>query len=50
MLVFVIGLLLTFGAVGGMESPDNNLFLQCAIACVGLLMMYCGTIGIEEKQ
>ena len=46
------GLLLTFGAVGGMEDPAKaDLFLeQCAAALVGLGLMFCGVLGLENSD
>lgn len=47
---FIVGLLLTFGAVGGMEhGTDDELPLQIAIAVVGLLVMYSGTRALRDS-
>jgi hypothetical protein len=44
------GFLLTFGAVGGMENPDQaEYFLyQLASAFVGLFLMFMGAIMIPQ--
>jgi hypothetical protein len=45
MIRFILGLLLVFGAVGGMDAdPDEvNFAAQMALAMLGLLLMYFGT-------
>ena len=46
----VIGFLLVFGAVGGMDTgTDAQLPLQLAIAAVGLLAMYSGTRAMRTE-
>ena len=41
---FVGGLLIAFGAVGGMEhQPEASLLAQCLAAASGLFLMYVGT-------
>ena len=49
--MFFFGLLLTFGAVGGMEDPTkiNYLVEQLACALVGLGLMFCGTLGFKNS-
>jgi hypothetical protein len=49
MFVFITGLLVTFGAVGGIEnSVENSALLTSMLAAiVGLLIMYCGMLGIK---
>ena len=49
MFVFVVGLLITFGAVGGIEQSVSNsdLMSSMVIAILGLLTMYCGMLGIK---
>lgn len=48
----LFGLLLTFGAVGGMEDPAKaHLFLeQCLVAVVGLGLMACGALGLQNSD
>lgn len=48
--VFIFGgLLIAFGAVGGMEhQPESSLILQCLAAISGLSLMYVGTKLIKE--
>jgi hypothetical protein len=49
MFVFIVGLLITFGAVGGIEQSVSNtdLMSSMVIAILGLLTMYCGMLGIK---
>jgi hypothetical protein len=39
---FFVGLLVVFGAVGGMESPDADLLVGTVLAALGLATMYSG--------
>jgi hypothetical protein len=52
MFVFIAGLLMTFGAVGGIEVSVTNedMMSSMVIAIVGLLVMYAGTLGIRNAQ
>ena len=47
-----LGLLMVFGAVGGMEDPTkaNYLLEQLACALVGLALMFCATLGLQNSQ
>lgn len=49
MFVFITGLLVTFGAVGGIEQSvtDTDLLSSMVIAIVGLAVMYCGMLGLK---
>ena len=49
MFVFIVGLLMTFGAVGGIEVSVTNMELMSSmgVAIVGLLTMYCGVLGLK---
>lgn len=49
MFVFIVGLVITFGAVGGIEQSinDSDLMSSIAVAILGLLTMYCGYLGIK---
>jgi hypothetical protein len=49
MFVFIVGLIITFGAVGGIEVSVSNtdLMSSMVIAILGLLTMYCGMLGIK---
>jgi xanthine/uracil/vitamin C permease (AzgA family) len=49
MFVFIVGLLITLGAVGGIEQSVTNtdLMSSMVIAIVGLLGMYCGMLGLK---
>ena len=49
MFVFITGLLVTFGAVGGIEQSvtDTDLLSSMVVAIVGLAVMYCGMLAIK---
>ena len=50
MIRFVIGFLLVFGAVGGMDNgTDAELPAQLAIAMLGLLSMAMGSYKVSNK-
>jgi protein-S-isoprenylcysteine O-methyltransferase Ste14 len=50
MIRIVVGLLLTLGAVGGMEhQPEAPLLLQTAIAVVGILLMLWAARDINRN-
>jgi hypothetical protein len=44
----VIGFLLVFGAVGGMDTVADALLIQIAVAVVGLGFMYSGSKAMER--
>lgn len=48
--MFFFGMLLTFGAVGGMENPEQADYLleQLFVAIVGLGLMWAGTLGVQR--
>jgi type IV secretory pathway VirB2 component (pilin) len=49
MIRFVIGLLLVFGAAGGVDSAsDTELFYVLAVAAAGLTLMYFGANKMER--
>jgi len=52
MFVFIVGLLMTFGAVGGIEVSVSNTELMSSmlVAIVGLLTMYCGSLGLRNSS
>ena len=52
MFVFITGLLMTFGAVGGVENSltDTELLSALAVSVVGLLTMYCGVLGLKNAE
>ena len=52
MFVFITGLLMTFGAVGGIEMSVSNedMMSSMVIAIVGLLTMLCGTLGLNRAH
>ena len=51
MFVFIAGLILTFGAVGGIEvAEDGQLLGSMIVAIVGLLTMYCGVLGLRNSE
>lgn len=49
MFVFITGLLMTFGAAGGIEVSVTNMELMSSmvVAILGLLVMYCGVLGFQ---
>ncbi len=50
--MFFFGLLLTFGAVGGMEDPAKMDYFveQILTAVVGLGLMWAGTLGMKNSH
>ena len=52
MFVFIVGMLITFGAVGGVENSLTNseLLQACLVALTGLGCMGCGTLMIKQAQ
>ena len=52
MFVFIAGLLLTMGGVGGIEtSVDNSQLVgSMLLAILGLLSMYAGTLGLRNAD
>ena len=52
MFVFITGLLMTMGAVGGIEVSETNtdMMSSMVIAIVGLLTMYCGMLGLRRAH
>ena len=52
MFVFIVGFLMTFGAVGGIEMSVSNedMMSSMVIAIVGLLTMYCGMLGLNRAH
>ncbi len=52
MFVFIVGMLMTFGAVGGIENSVENsaLLASMIVAIIGLLTMYCGVLGLRNSE
>ena len=51
MIRFVIGFLMTFGAVGTLEvNPDASLLTTVALAAVGLTIMAFGVAKIQQQH
>ena len=50
--VFITGLLVTFGAVGGVEHSvnDSELLSSLLVAAVGLAVMSVGTLALKRAQ
>lgn len=45
---FFIGLLITLGAAGGMETnPDVNVMIYVLISALGLVIMYSGAKALK---
>ena len=49
MIRFFIGLIVTMGAMGGMDDPANNLLACVAIACTGLAVMASGVETVRYE-
>ena len=50
MIRFILGLMLVFGAVGGLDhGTDAEMPLQILIAIGGLVLMYFGSNKMSEK-
>ena len=49
MFLFTVGFLMTFGGVGGIENSMSNaeLITGTIVSGVGLLVMWCGTLGMR---
>ena len=48
MFVLIVGLIITMGAVGGIEVAADEQLLGCMLfAIVGLLTMLCGSLGLK---
>jgi len=52
MFVLFVGFLMTLGAVGGIEvsTTNDDMMSSMVIAIVGLLTMYCGTLGLRRAH
>ena len=52
MFVFITGMLMTMGAVGGIEVSETNtdMMSSMVIAIIGLLTMLCGTLGLNRAH
>lgn len=46
---FILGLLITFGAVGGLETSEN-LLASVGLCVIGLAIMYSGTRAMNKKD
>jgi hypothetical protein len=48
----MFGLLLTFGAVGGMEDPAKEAYFieQIIVAILGLALMACGSLALQNSD
>lgn len=49
MIRFILGLVITMGAVGGMEDPATPLLAAVALAAFGLYLMYAGSNKLKVK-
>ena len=49
MIRFLLGLLIVFGAVGGMENPEAPLLPLIALAAIGLFLMYFGSNKLKGE-
>jgi hypothetical protein len=52
MFVFIVGFIMTLGAVGGVEVSTTNEDMMSAMvfAIIGLLTMYCGMLGLRRAH
>ena len=52
MFVFIVGFIMTLGAVGGIEVSVTNedMMSSMVIAIIGLLTMFCGTLGMNRAH
>jgi heme O synthase-like polyprenyltransferase len=50
--MLAFGFLLMFGAVGGMENPDQaDYFLeQCLVALIGMALAFCGSLALNNSE
>lgn len=47
---FIVGLLITFGAVGTLDfDMDADVILQTALAMIGLALMYSGAVALKTR-
>jgi hypothetical protein len=46
----ILGFLIVFGAVGGMENPQTSLLLLVPIALAGLIIMASGVQALKENE
>lgn len=44
----LVGFLMVFGAVGGMDTPDASLATLMAIAVLGLAFMWSGVSAMQD--
>jgi hypothetical protein len=51
MFLVFMGILLAMGGVGGTENAvtDLELVQSSMVALVGVLLMWCGTLGIQQN-
>lgn len=47
---FMLGLLITFGAVGSLEDPTTSLLYILPAAAVGLALMYWATQAFNDRR
>jgi hypothetical protein len=52
MFVFIVGFIMTLGAVGGIEVSENNTDMMSSMvfAIIGLLTMLCGSLGLNRAH
>lgn len=52
MVLFTLGLVITFGAVGGIENSqdDAGLLSSSLVAVLGLMIMGCGSLAIRVLE
>ena len=52
LVLFTLGFFMTFGGVGSVElSTDNaSLITATLVSGLGLLVMWCGTLGLRNSE
>lgn len=52
MFVFIVGFIMTLGAVGGVELSETNeaMMNSMLFAIIGLLTMLCGVLGLRRAH
>jgi hypothetical protein len=51
MIRFIVGLLLVFGGIGGLENGDpSDMWYQLGFTLIGLLLMFWASASLSEKK
>ena len=50
-IITVFGFLMAYGAVGTLDAdPQASVVQMFAVACLGLVLMYCGINGLTHEE